>query len=200
MYISRGAALLFILLTHESPPSLSLSPLIFTHNSQPTSSPTPMKQVEVFSGVKLTIVAQAPERKLRELQGLGGLAPPAVTALENTIKTLLEAGGLDVDSVIITHISNDGSGVLDITYKAMLNVSPDITEQEAQQQADVQLQESMSDECVDNCFSTELQSSLEEVGDDGCGDVSCDDLLTAEVTVSTVSICGCQMLLRVVSN
>ena len=151
-----------------------------------------MEQVEIFSGLKL-VVAQAPTRKLRELQGLGGLSPPAVTALENTIQALLEAGGLVVDSVTITHISDDGSGVLDITYKAMLNVSPDTTEQEAQQQADAQLQESMLDECVDNCFSTELQTSLEEVGDN-CGDVTCDDLLNAEVTVSTVSICGCHVM------
>ena len=151
-----------------------------------------MEQVEIFSGLKL-VVAQAPTRKLRELQGLGGLSPPAVTALENTIQALLEAGGLVVDSVTITHISDDGSGVLDITYKAMLNVSPDTTEQEAQQQADAQLQESMLDECVDNCFSTELQTSLEEVGDN-CGDVTCDDLLNAEVTVSTVSIWGCHIM------
>jgi len=155
-----------------------------------------MKQVEILSGVKLTVVAQAPTRKLRELQGLGGLSPPAVTALENTIQALLEAGGLVVDSVIITHISDDGSGVLDITYKAMLNVSPDTTEQEAQEQAKTQLEESMDEDvCGDNCFSTELQTSLSEVGNgDDCGDVPCEDLLNAEVTVSTVSICGCHVM------
>jgi len=149
-----------------------------------------MALVEVFSGVKL-VVDNTPTRKLRELQGFGGLSSEAVTALESTIQTLLIVGGLNVDSVTITDISDDGSGVLDITYKAMLNVSPNTTEQEAQQQAEAQLRESMLDECVDNCFSTELQTSLNEVGNDGCGDVSCDDLLTAEVTVSTVSICGC---------
>jgi len=148
-----------------------------------------MAQVEYFSGLKL-VVGNTPTRKLRELQGLGGLSPDTVAALESTIQTLLTVGGLNVDSVTITDISDDGSGVLDITYKAMLNVSPDTTEEEAQQQAEAQLRESMLDECVDNCFSTALETSLEEVGDN-CGDVTCDDLLTAEVTVSTVSICGC---------
>jgi hypothetical protein len=147
-----------------------------------------MEQLEFFSGLKL-VVGNTPTRKLRELQGLGGLSSDAVAALENTIKSLLEVGGLNVDSVTITDISDNGSGVLDITYKAMLNVSPDTTEQEAQQQARTQLEESLDEDvCGDNCFSTELQTSLSEVGDDGCGNVSCEELLNADVEVSTVSV------------
>ena len=160
--------------------------------SQPTGSPTPIKQAVFRSVLSLALNgAPARNRKLRELQGLEGLlSEGARLALEITIQALLEAGGLDVDSVTITDISDNGSGVLDITYKAILNVSPDTTEQEAQEQARTQLEESLDEDvCGDNCFSTELQTSLSEVGDDGCGNVSCEELLNADVEVSTVSVC-----------
>ena len=162
--------------------------------SQPTGSPTPIKQAVFRSVLSLALNgAPARNRKLRELQGLEGLlSEGARLALEITIQALLEAGGLDVDSVTITDISDNGSGVLDITYKAILNVSPDTTEQEAQEQARTQLEESLDEDvCGDNCFSTELQTSLSEVNFDGddCGDVTCEELLNADVEVSTVSVC-----------
>jgi len=146
-----------------------------------------MKQVTLRSVLVVNYGSQT--RKLRELQGLGGLSPVAVTALENTIQALLTGSGLDVDSVTITDISDDG-GVLDITYKAILNVTPDTTEQEVQEQAVEQLEASLDeDECGDNCFSTELQTSISEVGDgDDCGDVTCEELLNADVELSTVSV------------
>ena len=130
----------------------------------------------------------APTRKLRELQGLGGLSPEAVAAFASVIQTLLTGSGLDVDSVIITDISDEG-GVLDITYKAMLNVSPDTTEQEVQEQAVEQLEASLDeDACGDNCFSTALQTSINEVGDGDCGGITCEQLLNADVDLSTVSV------------
>ena len=129
---------------------------------------------------------------LRELQGLGVLSENAVIVLEITIQALLEAGGLVVVSVTITDISDDGSGVLDITYKAILKVSPDTTEQEVQGQAEAQLEESLDEDvCGDNCFSTKLDASRTIIIGDDCGNVTCDDLFTAVVTVMTVSICGC---------
>ena len=129
---------------------------------------------------------------LRELQGLGGLSDPAVIVLEITIQALLEAGLFDVVSVTITDISDDGSGVLDITYKAILKVSPDTTEQEVQGQAEAQLEESLDEDvCGDNCFSTKLDASRTIIIGDDCGNVTCDDLFSAVVTVITVSICGC---------
>lgn len=147
-----------------------------------------MKQVTLRSVFTLSYNA-APTRKLRELQGLGGLSSVAVTAFESVIRTLLIGSGLDVDSVTITDISDD-NGVLDITYKAILNVTPDTTEQEVQQQAVEELEASLDeDACGDNCFSTELQTSLDEVGEgDDCGGITCEELLNAEVTVSTVSV------------
>ena len=146
-----------------------------------------MKQVTVRSVLVLDYSSQT--RKLRELQGLGGLSPDTVTALESTILTLLTGSGLDVDSVTITDISDVG-GVLEITYKAILNVTPDTTEQEAQQQAVEQLEASLDENaCGDNCFSTELQTSISEVGvGDDCGGITCEELLNADVDLSTVSV------------
>ena len=176
-------------LTHEL---LSLSLLSILLLYQPTGSPTPVPQLEIRSGLKLTLNPEEQSRMLlqRELQGLGGLSDPAVIVLEITIQALLEAGLFDVVSVTITDIFNDGSGVLDITYKAILNVSPDTTEQEVQQQAEAQLQEDIGD----GDFSTKLDASRTIIEDDNCGDVSCDDLFTAVVIVSTVSI-YCTLLL-----
>jgi len=146
-----------------------------------------MKQIAVRS--VLVLDYGSPTRKLRELQGLGGLSSVTVTALESTILTLLTGSELDVDSVTITDISDNG-GVLEITYKAILNVTPDTTEQEVREQAVEELEASLDENaCGDNCFSTELQTSINEVGVGGdCGDVTCEELLNADVTVSTVSV------------
>jgi len=114
-----------------------------------------------------------------------------VAALESTIQTLLtgSSSGLDVDSVTITDISDNG-GVLEITYKAILNVTPDTTEQEVQEQAVEEVEASLDENaCGDNCFSTELQTSISEVGVGGdCGGITCEELLNADVDLLTVSV------------
>ena len=130
---------------------------------------------------------------LRKLQGLGGLSQYAVIVLEITIEDLLEAASLfDVVGVTVTDISVAGSGILDITYRAVLNVTPGTTEQDAQQLVEAQLKEDIGD----GDFSTKLAASRTIIINDNCGSaVTCDELFGAVVSVSTVSICSSLLLL-----
>lgn len=102
-----------------------------------------------------------------------GLTSGTVTALETTIKNMLDPP-LDVISVTIKSIAADFL----ITYDVVLNLPQGTTKEQAQDQVDDALSEIDNEE-----FQAELQTNLSDGEVTDCGGVSCSDLTNFEVTV-----------------
>jgi len=110
-------------------------------------------------------------RKL--IQNDMGLTPGAVTALETTIKNMLDPP-FDVISVTITSIT----ATFLVTYDVVLNLPQGTTKEQAQDLVDDALSGITDEE-----FQDDLQTNLSDGEVTNCGGVLCSDLTNVEVTV-----------------
>ena len=149
----------------RNPTNYSYCPLPITTTgalqfSTPAPTPSRMLHTRTIDGRKL-------------IQNDMGLTTGAVTALETTIKNMLDPP-FDVISVTITSITVEFL----VTYDVVLNLPQGTTKEQAQDQVDDALSN-----ITDEDFQNELQTNLSDGEVTNCGDVSCSDLTSVEVTV-----------------
>ena len=150
--------------------------ILFCSFTKPTGSPV---STDVIGAIKFDLGGSGTGRLL--LQNDANLTKAAINVLETTIQNILDPP-LDVIRVNITSITEDYL----VTYIALVNLPPETTKEEAQEQVDQRIVES-NDE-----FSEVLQDNLAAANVTECGSIPCSSLTNTTVNVVSRFVFSCR--------